>query len=202
MQIQIDTAMLKAVALGQGDRDIRYYLNGVLVEVVGGKSWLVATDGHRMHVGKGADCPDIPDLQIIIPTETIKGALTGEKRPTILLEKNDLGGQFTLGLQIFTPVDGRFPEWRRVVPTVDTPQPLPPVCAHYLADAGKAAKLLGDKQSGIFVHADAHGAMLVKLHTRLDFFAVVMAQRKTKKIAESPTHAWHTAERGSKPDWI
>ena len=46
--VSFNPKWLKAAAMIAARRDIRYYLNGVLVEVFEKEARLVATDGHRM----------------------------------------------------------------------------------------------------------------------------------------------------------
>jgi len=114
----IATRHLKAALHCASKADIRYYLNGVLVEAAGEKDVrLVATDGHIMFCGKAA----IQDVSgpvgfspIIIPRETVEAVVKGKAG---MVEFKDMGdGKYVLGNQIFAPVDGKFPEWRRVVP--------------------------------------------------------------------------------------
>ena len=61
-------SMLKAVSHAAAVKDVRYYLNGIRVEVVGERLILVATDGHRMAI---AEC-DLPDNPLPMAF-TIKG---------------------------------------------------------------------------------------------------------------------------------
>ena len=49
---------LKAVSLAMANRDVRFYLNGLLIQCSGRTVRLVATDGHRLHM---IDLPqDVP----------------------------------------------------------------------------------------------------------------------------------------------
>lgn len=101
------------------DRDVRYYLNGALIEINAGTMRIVSTDGHRLSM----DCEPIDasfDTGIIIPRAA---AITLAK----LLEDSDdpveiaIAGKtlhFTFGCidYICKAIDGQFPDWRRVVP--------------------------------------------------------------------------------------
>ena len=51
--------------------DIRYYLNGVLLEIDGTWLKMVATDGHRMAYAQVALEGDLPKQQVILPRKTV-----------------------------------------------------------------------------------------------------------------------------------
>lgn len=107
-------------------QDVRYYLNGLLLEISNNKIKAVGTDGHRMGV---SEVP-VPSLsvsevvQIIVPR---KGVLElgrfleeSDAVATVKIGKNhirvDLGGMsFTSKL-----IDGRFPDYNKVIPSNQT----------------------------------------------------------------------------------
>ncbi len=103
-------------------QDVRYYLNGLLMELSGELIRLVATDGHRLAMCEITTDNRITDenQQVIIPR---KGVLELAR----LLEGEDSEATITLGgnfVQIGTPemhftsklIDGRFPDYQNVVP--------------------------------------------------------------------------------------
>lgn len=180
--LQISVAALKAVSLAAAKKDIRCYLNGVLVERVKNSLFIVGTDGSRLHAyNLGENFGE--DFQVIIPAESIKKALTGEKRDSVVLslsaENNSLNG-----LQ-FNPLDGRFPDWRRVIPrkveTTDLSDnfKIKNLNSEFLSDLGKASKLLGNKFGGITLHCMGF-SWLVKIPTDSNFVAVIMPLRTNK----------------------
>jgi hypothetical protein len=85
---------------------------------------------------------DHPAEPFIVPTDAIKKALTGYKGLGIQLERT--GDVWTLGDVTFKPVDGTFPDWRRVAPTQKTiSEDLGKIAQFnpaYVADMGKVAK--------------------------------------------------------------
>ncbi len=101
--------------------DVRYYLNGLLLELAERVLRLVATDGHRLALCEQASENEFTEnQQVIIPR---KGVLELHR----LLEDNDAETRITLGsnfIQICTPemnftsklIDGRFPDYQNVVP--------------------------------------------------------------------------------------
>ncbi len=102
-------------------QDVRYYLNGLLLELGDKLIRLVATDGHRLALCE-VEYPDNfnENQQVIIPR---KGVLELVR----LLGDDDTEARVNLGgnfIQISTPemsftsklIDGRFPDYQNVVP--------------------------------------------------------------------------------------
>jgi len=101
-------------------QDVRYYLNGLLVET--GKKHLraVATDGHRLALCEVEfDNSGAAEKQVIVPRKGVlelQRLLSGEGDVTLELGSNHIrvqldGIRFTSKL-----IDGRFPEYERVIP--------------------------------------------------------------------------------------
>jgi DNA polymerase-3 subunit beta len=174
----ISTDLLKAALVCASSEETRYYLRGVYLTTSG---HLVTTDGHRMFVARLAERPT---ADVIVPYDAVTAALkmVGArcKEIEIDLATNRIG-------QIqFTPVDGTFPDWRRVVPTGDeTPSTKPelndgPERAHfnhaYIGDFAKIGKLLGGA-SMLHPRSASHPA-LVTFGERADCFGVIMPVRR------------------------
>ena len=175
----ISTDLLKAALVCASSEETRYYLRGVYLTTSG---HMVTTDGHRMFVARLAERPT---ADVIVPYDAVTAALkmVGArcKEIEIDLATNRIG-------QIqFTPVDGTFPDWRRVVPTGDeTPSTKPelndgPERAHfnhaYIGDFAKIGKLLGGA-SMLHPRSASHPA-LVTFGERADCFGVLMPMRRT-----------------------
>ncbi len=126
--MNVNARYLKGLLRLAAKQDIRYYLNGIFVEATkdAGKFY-VATDGHRMgvfHEGWGGDEPE--DTTLIIPRDVLEQArllkLNGPaKLPTATLTREATGTLWTLNTHegarlTFTPIDGKFPEWRKAIP--------------------------------------------------------------------------------------
>lgn len=100
-------------------QDVRYYLNGMLLESDGKMLRTVATDGHRLALCETELATKSGQHQVIVPR---KGVL--ELQRLIGSEGNvsvDVGSNHiraTIGDIRFTSklVDGRFPEYGRVIP--------------------------------------------------------------------------------------
>lgn len=102
-------------------QDVRYYLNGLLLELSQNGIKAVATDGHRLALAElVVDLPVTEIVQIIVPRKAVQELLR-------LLDTSDTEVELTLSgshLQVglseirFTTklIDGRFPDYQRVIP--------------------------------------------------------------------------------------
>ena len=140
MSITISPDLLKAAVLFTSKEETRFYLKVVAIQATLATVKVAATDGHRLFVAR-VDQPENTDtFSIIIPSDAIATATKGAKYPLALSKLSDT--QWRLGDTIFTPIDGTFPEYSRIVPTGvsgETAQYNP----EYVAALGKANKLLG-----------------------------------------------------------
>jgi len=120
----INMRLLAATALMVSTEETRPYLRGVLLEVTHAGVYYVATDGHRIVVSwRGPDDAQSRDWIkpefIIIPTDECKRAKIkrGSSEDGTLTLNDD--GTVTIQHDItwtFKPIDGTYPDWRRVIP--------------------------------------------------------------------------------------
>ena len=104
-------------------KDVRYYLEGVFLEVTRtGDVHLVGTNGACLFAGliaapnvQWTDTPQAGPWQMIIPSATVKAAIKECKGIVELRALPD--GRYTIGSQVFSPVDGSYPDWRRITPS-------------------------------------------------------------------------------------
>ena len=178
----IATDLLKAALVCASSEETRYYLRGVHLSTSG---HMVTTDGHRMFVARLADKPA---ADVIVPYADVVAALklAGGRAQEIEI---DLAAN-RIGQISFTPVDGTFPDWRRVVPTgLEMPNAKDPSdnAAHvhfdhrYVGDFAKMAAILCGKatttQSVLHPVSASHPA-LVTFGDRADCFGVLMPVRR------------------------
>ncbi len=191
MKSQLSIAALKAVALCASTEATRYYLNGVFVNIESRATVYVATDGHRMLVHR-AELPaheaDNKMLgECIIPLASI-AKLKPVSKYTDSLEFTQLAdGKYLLGDSVVTPIDGTFPDWRRVIPA-----PLSPGDSvsraqfnlAYLHDFQKAGKILGGHLPHIHYSSDERNPCAVTfgdLGTPMTF-GVIMPYRNAAPL--------------------
>jgi DNA polymerase-3 subunit beta len=113
--------LIDATSFAVAQQDVRYYLNGMLFDLSAGELCVVATDGHRMALAKGAADIEISErLQIIVPRKGIAelGRLLSEPENdiSITVSKNHI--RVTTPEMVFTSklIDGKFPDYNRVLP--------------------------------------------------------------------------------------
>jgi DNA polymerase-3 subunit beta len=114
-------SLLHLVQYAMAQQDIRYYLNGLLLSVEGRELRVVATDGHRLAFAKTALEDEQPKQEVVLPRKAVLelSKLLGDNDEPIRIGL--LGNQvrFNFGaVELFTKiVDGKFPDYGRVIPT-------------------------------------------------------------------------------------
>jgi len=155
----VPTAFMKAALLCASTEKLRYYLKGVYVDPAG---LIAATDGHRLFVGKLCESAK-PAEGFIIPSEVIKSAIAFHKNAVVEFDEAQIAGR------PYTPVDGFYPDWRRVVPYQCDGRTAQFNTA-YVNDFGKIAKAWkskaqffhnGDGPAGVDLgHAECFGVLM------------------------------------------
>ncbi len=113
--------LIESTHFSMANQDVRYYLNGMSIESEGNEIRSVATDGHRLAICKiSNESLALPARQVIVPRkgilEIIRLLAPVDESVKIFLGSNhiriiDTEFSFTSKL-----VDGRFPDYRRVLP--------------------------------------------------------------------------------------
>lgn len=125
VEFEISRADLKhlidSTHFSMAQQDVRYYLNGMSLETEENTIRTVATDGHRLALCRlNYQAATLPSRQVIIPRK-------GVMEITRLIEADDKLLKVQIGsnhIRIFSSdfiftsklVDGRFPDYRRVLP--------------------------------------------------------------------------------------
>ncbi|MBD1388150.1 DNA polymerase III subunit beta [Neiella sp. HB171785] len=112
--------LIELSQFSMANQDVRYYLNGMLFEITEGTLTAVATDGHRLALSRIA-VPELQEpFQCIVPRKGILELMRlldqDDKPVTVQLSENHIRAD--IGDYLFTSklVDGRFPDYRRVLP--------------------------------------------------------------------------------------
>jgi DNA polymerase-3 subunit beta len=113
--------VLGLVHYAMAQQDIRYYLNGLLMVVEEGGLKLVATDGHRLAYAALEVGAKLPRQEAIVPRKTVieLGKLLGESDEPVQIELSATQAGFRFGaVELVTKlIDGKFPDYTRVIPT-------------------------------------------------------------------------------------
>jgi DNA polymerase III subunit beta len=113
--------LLGLVQYAMAQQDIRYYLNGLLMVVEEKQLKLVATDGHRLAFASLELAADLPRQEVIVPRKTVLelSKLLADSDDEVKIEVSPAQAAFTFGsIELVSKlVDGKFPDYTRVIPT-------------------------------------------------------------------------------------
>ena len=123
LSLEIPQAVLKRLiertSFAMAQQDVRYYLNGMLLELKAGRLRMVATDGHRLALCTADDAVSVGDASVIVPRKGIlelSRLLDADDTLRLVIGSNHIRAvnkQFTFTSKL---VDGKFPEYERVLP--------------------------------------------------------------------------------------
>ena len=158
--------LLDKTHFSMAQQDVRYYLNGLLLET--GARYLrgVATDGHRLALCEvELDQKEMTEQQVIVPRKGVlelQRLLGGKGDLEVILGRNHIriqleGIRFTSKL-----IDGRFPEYERVIPQ-DTSNQLTSDRESFRGALQRTAILSNEKYRGIRLNIKP-GALLLQAH--------------------------------------
>jgi DNA polymerase-3 subunit beta len=113
--------LLALVQYGMAQQDIRYYLNGLLLVADGSQLTMVATDGHRLAYATTTLSTEVEKSEVIVPRKAIlelaKLLQDVDDEIEIQLLPNQIRFVFA-GINIVSKVvDGKFPDYTRVIPS-------------------------------------------------------------------------------------
>jgi hypothetical protein len=207
--LTVSLATLRAARTHAAENDVRAYLKGIYLDTAAGK--VVATDGHRLFAANARGVKSVYPA-VIIPNETIDAALkqfTGEYARgkslgtigvTVTIDETAVAIGTPTGSVTGRTLDGRFPEWRRVVPKADdVGEHVPAVLnTQYLADACEAlsiARNVPKKKAGqhaICIHMRGEFPTVVTDNT-IGVLALVMPMRNdlTADVARTACRVAH-----------
>ena len=113
--------LIERTSFAMAQQDVRYYLNGMLIEVQTGVLRAVATDGHRLAMcAMEAAIENTEKHQVIVPRKGILelARLLTEQDGEVAIVLGQHHIRATTGEFTFTSklVDGKFPDYERVLP--------------------------------------------------------------------------------------
>lgn len=112
--------LLDSTSFAMAQQDVRYYLNGMLFEVGNDYLRVVATDGHRLAMETMTMADGASDQQqLIVPRKGIieLGRLLGDDGDiTLTFGQNHIRAKVTEYTFTSKLVDGKFPDYNRVLP--------------------------------------------------------------------------------------
>jgi DNA polymerase III subunit beta len=163
MKLQLPRASLRAALHLAAKNDVRYYLNGALLEVRPNDCRIVASNGQALAcfrvAEEGHGGPSSENASFTIPRDVLETIAAKNVLPVVFesladgrCQIDDLGA-----VRIFKPVEGQFPDYRRVIPPHARVDPRPAQFnVSYFAAFAKVAKELGVKHPETSIRV-AHG---------------------------------------------
>ena len=125
--LELEQSILKGLIertqFAMAQQDVRYYLNGMLLEAADGMLRAVATDGHRLSLSEfPVDLGEPGEgFQIIVPRKAVMelGRLLEGGDSSVKLELSGSHIRLHSDELIFTSklIDGKYPDYRRVIPS-------------------------------------------------------------------------------------
>ncbi|NYE25385.1 DNA polymerase III subunit beta [Pigmentiphaga litoralis] len=113
--------LLNMVHFAMAQQDIRYYLNGMLLVIDGFDVRCVSTDGHRLAYCSVTTETESPKQEVIIPRKTVLELLRllddSEEPVQIDVAANQIRFRFAEIELISKLVEGKFPDYQRVIPS-------------------------------------------------------------------------------------
>jgi DNA polymerase-3 subunit beta len=144
--------LLRSVEFAMAQQDIRYYLNGMLLVVEKGSLQAVATDGHRLSWASIGIPGDYQRQEVILPRKTVLelGKLLSDNEDPVTIDilANQVRFSFGNVELVSKVVDGKFPDYNRVIPTGHTKQ-VELARSELLAALQRAAILSNEKFRGV-----------------------------------------------------
>jgi len=149
-------SLFKLVEFAMAQQDIRYYLNGMLLVIDKGSLQAVATDGHRLSwasIGVAGEA-DFARQEVILPRKTVLelGKLLTDSDDPVTLDilANQVRFRFANVELVSKVVDGKFPDFNRVIPVGHSKQ-IELDRLELLAALQRAAILSNEKFRGVRV---------------------------------------------------
>ncbi len=112
--------LLASVQYAMAQQDIRYYLNGLLLVAEGAELRAVATDGHRLAFASCEIGGERPRTEVILPRKTVlelsRQLADSDDALSLSLAGNQAVFRFGPLELISKLIDGKFPDYDRVIP--------------------------------------------------------------------------------------
>ncbi len=123
-EVQIEQGQLKKLLgmaqYAMAQQDIRYYLNGMLLVIDKDRLKLIATDGHRLALVSSKLKKEYSKCEVILPRKTINELIkllnNTEEKIVFNLTENQARMTFSEVTLITKVIDGKFPDYERVIP--------------------------------------------------------------------------------------
>lgn len=157
---------LDKTTFAMAQQDVRYYLNGLLLDLEGSTLRTVASDGHRLAVFQEVQASAFTsNRQIIVPRKGILelSRLLGDADDTLIIQISPNTVRVNLGTVSFSAklVEGRFPDYQRVMPR-DLNRIYQIDRDAFRGALSRVSVLSSEKQKSISLEVEDNGEMVLK----------------------------------------
>jgi DNA polymerase III subunit beta len=157
--------LLDKTSFAMANQDVRYYLNGLLLEFKDGTLRTVATDGHRLAVCDLDGSINLKqDRQIIVPRKGVLelGRMLTDSKDIVLLGLGKNHVRLQKGSSALTSklIDGRFPDYQAVIP-VGADRRIEVDRAAFILALQRAAILSNEKYKGVRLEASGKALKII-----------------------------------------
>ncbi len=170
--------LLKLAEFAMAQQDIRYYLNGMLLVIDKGSLQAVATDGHRLSYASIAVAGNYSRQEVILPRKTVlelgKLLEDSDAELTIDLLTNQVRFRFSNIELVSKVVDGKFPDYNRVIPSGHSKQ----------IDLSRAELLQALQRAAILSNEKFRGVRLVLATDQLKIICTNSEQEEAEEELE------------------
>jgi DNA polymerase-3 subunit beta len=157
-------SLFKLAEFAMAQQDIRYYLNGMLLVVDKGTLQAVATDGHRLSWASIPVNGEYSRQEVILPRKTVLelGKLLEDSDNPVTLDilGNQVRFRFANVELVSKVVDGKFPDFNRVIP-VGHSKEVELGRVEMLAALDRAAILSNEKFRGVRIVLEANQLKII-----------------------------------------
>lgn len=164
--------LVARTAFAMAEQDVRYFLNGMLLEVKQDKLFSVAADGHRLAMNYIAlNAQGLPAMRVIVPRKGILEIMR-------LVDEDDADLQLTIvashiqahsgGVTVTSKLlDGKFPDYERVIPR-DGDKVVIGSREHLKEAFNRAAALFSEKFRGVRLRMSSERLMVLASNPEQD----------------------------------
>ncbi len=172
--------LLRLAEFAMAQQDIRYYLNGMLLVVDQGSLQAVATDGHRLSWASLAVPGSYARQEVILPRKTVLelGKLLADTGEPVTLDilANQVRFRFGNVELVSKVVDGKFPDYNRVIPSGYTK----------LLDLDRLELLSALQRAAILSNEKFRGVRVVLADGELRIICTNAEQEEAEEVLEVP----------------
>ncbi|MDR3159366.1 MAG: DNA polymerase III subunit beta [Zoogloeaceae bacterium] len=152
-------ALIGKTQYAMASQDVRYYLNGLMLMVDGQELRCVATDSHRLAYNSMAIDSSLEHQEMILPKKTVlelNRLLSDNDEPLrISVGGNQIRFAFGATVLVSKLIDGKFPDYERVIPShLENRMTVNRQALH--TAMSRAAILTNDKFHGVRILLDAN----------------------------------------------